>query len=356
MRSVSRVMGMVILVLLLTGKVAMGPGGTARAAEMARAADVAPAAAQTVDKARPADTAQAAAAAQAGETPAASAAAQTVDKAQTTDSPQKIVVEDAGFSTPESLEYYAAEDVYLVTNINGDPTAADDNGFISKLSPDGKVIALKWVDGAKEDVTLNAPKGAAVVESLLFVADLDHVQVFELPSGKQKKSIVIEGSTFLNGMTPGPDGSVFVTDSGFKAGFAASGTDAIYQVWPDGRHQLIIKDKKMGHPNGIWYDDGSLVVNTFGSGKLLRVTLSGEHSEMPTPSHGGLDGLVKLKDGRFLVSSWEASALYALSPNGTFSTFARSLDAPADIGVDTRRNRVLIPLFRKNEVVFLPID
>jgi hypothetical protein len=57
---------------------------------------------------------------------------------------ERIIVEDVGFATPESVEYYAAEDVYLVTNINGSPFAVDDNGFISKISPDGKVLDLKW--------------------------------------------------------------------------------------------------------------------------------------------------------------------------------------------------------------------
>ncbi len=268
---------------------------------------------------------------------------------------RSIVVEDVGFSTPESVEYYAAEDVYLVTNINGDPTAADGNGFISKLGPDGKVIALRWIDGAKEGVTLNAPKGATVVGSRLLIADLDQIQVFELPSGGQEASITIEGSTFLNGMTPGPDGSIFVTDSGFKAGFKASGTDAIYQVWPDGRHKTILKDKKMGHPNGIWDDGGSLVVNTLGTGKLFRVTLDGKRTEMPAPPKGTLDGLVKLADGRFLVTSWEGSAVYALHPDGSYHVLAESLKSPADIGFDPRRNRVLVPLFQEDKVVIVPV-
>ena len=71
-----------------------------------------------------------------------------------------IEVADIGLATPESVEYYAKEDVYLVTNINGSPFAADGNGFISKLKPDGSVVDLKWIDGTKPGVTLNAPKGA----------------------------------------------------------------------------------------------------------------------------------------------------------------------------------------------------
>ena len=265
-----------------------------------------------------------------------------------------IVVSDVGFATPESVEYYAAEDVYLVTNINGSPFAVDGNGFISKVKPDGTVVKLKWIDGARKGVTLNGPKGAAITGKNLFIADGNQVQVFALPSGKQKKSITLKGSTFLNGITPGPKGSVYVTDSGYNDGFTPNGTDAIYQVWANGKYKAIFKDKDIGHPNGIWDDHGKLLVNTFGSGIVFSVDRSGNKSTMPTPPNGGLDGLVLLKDGRLLVTSWGGSALYAMDKKGDYSVMAGSLDAPADIGIDTKRHRVLIPLFKQNKVVILP--
>jgi len=267
---------------------------------------------------------------------------------------KSMVVSDVGLATPESVEYYADEDVYLVTNINGSPFAVDGNGFISKLKPDGSVIDLKWIDGAKKGVTLNGPKGAAIAGKNLFVADGSQVQVFALPSGKQKKSITLKGSTFLNGITPGPGGSVYVTDSGCNEGFAPNGTDAIYQVWANGKYKAILKDKEMGHPNGIWDDNGRLIVNTFGSGKIFSIDQSGKQSAMPTPPNGGLDGLVMLDDGRLITTSWGGSSLYAMNKAGEFSVMADSLDAPADIGIDTKRNRILIPLFKQNKVVILP--
>ena len=90
---------------------------------------------------------------------------------------EPVILEDIGLSTPESVEYYAAEDMYLVTNINGDPFAKDDNGFISKISPGGEVIELKWINGESTNVTLNAPKGAAISGDRLYVADLDEVHI-----------------------------------------------------------------------------------------------------------------------------------------------------------------------------------
>jgi len=275
--------------------------------------------------------------------------------ALTGETKKNIVVGDIAYSTPESVEYYAAEDVYLVTNINGSPFAADGNGFISKVNPDGNIVDLKWIDGTKEGVKLNAPKGAAIIGNSLFVADINQVHIFELPSGKQKLSITIQGSTFLNGITPGADNDVYVTDSGFNDGFTESGTDAIYKVSAEGKYEAIVKDKEMGHPNGILLDGDKLIVVTFGTGQVFSIDESGNKAAMPTPPQGGLDGLLKLKDGRFVISSWGGSAIYVLNRDKTYSVLMDSLDAPADLGFDTKRNLVLVPLFKQNKVVFLPL-
>ncbi|MCI5166111.1 MAG: hypothetical protein D3903_08435 [Candidatus Electrothrix sp. GM3_4] len=244
-----------------------------------------------------------------------------------------------------------------MSNINGSSAGADGNGFISKLRQNGSVIALKWLDGSKDGVTLNAPKGMAVVGKNLFIADLNQVQVFALPDGEQKASIDIKGSTFLNGITPGPVGSgdsVYVTDTGFAGGMEPSGTDAVYQVWADGKYKIIFQDKEMGHPNGIWYDNDRLIVNTVGSGELFSIDSAGQGMSLPKPPTGGLDGLVKLDDGRLIVSSWAGSAIYALGKDGKFTVLANKLVSPADLGVDTKRHRLLVPLFKENKVLILP--
>jgi len=278
-------------------------------------------------------------------------------KPVTTDD-KRIIIANSGFVTPESIEYYAAEDVYLVSNINGNALQAEGNGFISKIKPDGSIINLKWIDGTNEKVRLNAPKGIAIQGNNLYVTDINQVQIFELPSAKQVATINIKDSTFLNGITPGNGDFVYVTDSGLKAGkdnYAASGTDAIYKVWGNGKYDVIAKNKNMGHPNGIIANGNELTVVTFGSGEVFRVDAQGKRYTMPKPPQGALDGLLKLEDGRLLISSWGASALYVMNKDNTYSILADSLDAPADLGFDTKRQRVLIPLFKQNKLVFLPL-
>jgi hypothetical protein len=58
-----------------------------------------------------------------------------------------------------------------------------------------------------------------------------------------------------------------------------------------------------------------------------------------------------LNDGRILVSAWVDSSIHAFS-EGKDERIIRHLSQPADIGLDTRRNRVAIPLGMVDRVQF----
>lgn len=268
---------------------------------------------------------------------------------------KKIIVSDVGFSTPESVEYYAAADQYLVNNINGSPFEADDNGFISKLNPDGSVDKLKWIDGGSDQVELDAPKGMAIVGNKLFVADITYIRVFELPSGKQLPSIKVEGSSFLNGVSAGDGDYVYVTDMGVSPGFKSSGTDAVYKIWANGKIETLLKDPDMGRPNGVLNMEGEVYVVFFSFAKMIKISpYNGQFVEMEKPNAARLDGLVGLSDGSIVMSSWKTSSIDVYK-NGQYSTIAKDLTSPADIDVDTKRNKLLVPLFKENKVVILPL-
>lgn len=264
-----------------------------------------------------------------------------------------IVVQNVGLQTPESILYDSRADVYLVSNINGNPTAVDGNGFISRVSPSGKMLALKWIDGTKPGVTLNAPKGMAIVGSTLYVSDITAVRMFDRLSGKFKGAIDIPGATFLNDLAAGRDGSVYLSDSGLKPDFSPSGTDAIYKIDSKGKVTAIAKSPDLHSPNGVAVlPNGKVVVVSFAKpGELYTLGASGQKENIRALPAGQLDGVEVLPDGALLVSSWEASVVYRVERDGTVKVVLKDVPSPADIGYDSRRNRVLIPIFTKNYLV-----
>jgi SMP-30/gluconolaconase/LRE-like protein len=266
--------------------------------------------------------------------------------------PPPVVVKDVGFETPESVLYDSANDIYLVSNISGDPLGKDDNGFISKLSPDGKVEELKWIDGSKPDVVLNAPKGLGIADGKLYVADIDVVRVFDLTSGKSVANIKVTGASFLNDISVAPDGTVYVSDTGLKAGKSGlepSKKDAIYKLTKKNTAKALIKSEELKNPNGILADDTGVWVVSW-SGSVYRVTAEGKKEESTQAPGQMLDGLVRTPDGQLLVSSWETSTVYLGKADGTLSPLFADLKSPADIGFDSKRSAVLVPQFLENTV------
>lgn len=255
------------------------------------------------------------------------------------------------FMSPESVLHHDSADVYLVSNINGAPTATDDNGFISRLSPEGEVLELRWIDGENDEVELDAPKGMALVAGTLFVADISNVRLFDVETGEQKGSIEIEGSSFLNDVAAGADGAVYVTDTGIGPDFQPTGNAAVYRVSEDGSSEQLIASEELGMPNGVAVSEsGELVVVTLETpGRIIRIS-DGEVEQVQEMSAGGFDGVVIVGDDELLVSSWSASAVLLVEPDGSATPVLEEVSSPADIDFDSGRGRVLIPLLEGNQV------
>jgi glucose/arabinose dehydrogenase len=255
------------------------------------------------------------------------------------------------FATPESVLYDAKADVYLVSNVNGGPNAADNNGFISRVTPDGTKVDLKWIEAGKKGVKLDAPKGSAIVGDTLYVADISRLREFDATSGKPKGQIPLAGATFANDVAAGPDGKVYVSDSGIKIddkGVTPTGTDAVYVV-DKGKAKVLAKGDDLGHPNGLLWANDRLWVVTFGSGEIYSLDKAGKKSDAEKLPKGALDGIIAVGDSIF-VSSWEAQGVFKGKPGGNWDFVLSGLRAPADIGFDSKRSLVLVPLFQDNAV------
>lgn len=267
------------------------------------------------------------------------------------DEVESVSLRIAGFETPESVIHDTVLDLYLVSNIAGAGAAVDGNGFISRVTPSGEVIDPKWIDGASPNVTLNAPKGMAIANGRLYVADITVVRKFSLDSGAPDGEITIPNVTFLNDLVASPDGTVYVSDSGFNPDFSASGTDAVYAIDAQDNVTTIIQDSTLGAPNGLLWDLDGLYVVTFSSGDFFRVRLdNGQREALESFSGAQLDGLARAADGDWLISDWTASQVLK-GRDGNFSPVLTGVASPADIAFDAGRQRVLVPLFNDNVLI-----
>ena len=268
----------------------------------------------------------------------------------------KSAFDPGELKTPESMLYDVGRDMYMVSNINGKPAEADDNGYLTVINPDGSNERAnanwKWIMGEMPDIKLDAPKGLAISGDTLYVADITVVRRFEAKAGKQKDDVKIDGVTFLNDITPDGAGGVYVSDTGVDAELKPSGTDAIYHVDKDGNVKPVIKNKDLGGPNGLWFDGKATIwVVTFRSGELYDVDLKGKKGKPLKLPKGQLDGIVGgLDGGDMLISSWEGKCVYRGKPGGEWKPIVEDVESPADIDYDPKRKRLLIPGFTTNKI------
>lgn len=281
--------------------------------------------------------------------------AESPDRAGPDAVPADLGLTVQGFSRPESALHDSAADVYLVSNINGDGAAEDDNGFVSRVSPDGEVLDLRWIDGASADVTLHAPRGMGIRGDTLFVADLTAVRLFDRRSGAPIASWNVDGAHLLNDIAVASNGTVYVSDMGvrFEGGERVdTGDSAIHAFSSDGSRRTL-DTGDLTAINGLATTAGRLYGVTNGTGRVFVIE-DGTLSELPELPGLALDGIVWTDRG-LLISDWDTEAVYLLRDNGSISIVARNVTSPADIGLDRGRGRVLIPSMVDGLLMLAPL-
>ncbi len=257
----------------------------------------------------------------------------------------RLIVSPAGFNAPEAVRYDPDQDLYFVTNWGtGDPAAKDNNGYISRMTPDGKVDQPKFIAGGTAGATLHSPRGMTIVGDTLWMVDADAVRGFNRKTGAPLATIDFSSYKlgFLNDITAGP-GGLYVTDTG---------TDHIYKI-AGGRATVAVQDKALGNPNGITWDGvGNRFVIVPWAGDSTIKSWNGRDKSLSVVGKDGgtkFDGVEILSGDRVLVSAQSDSSLH-LFTSGTGRPIARTGGAPADIAVDTKRNRVAVPFVDRNLV------
>ena len=176
-----------------------------------------------------------------------------------------------------------------------------------RVSADGRLLdsTAAFVAGGSQGVTLNGPKGMAIVGDTLWVADIDQLRGFHRLTGAPIASVTVKGAAFLNDVAAGPDSAIYVTDSGIhfdeKGQMSHPGPDAIVRI--AGRiATIVVKFDGQPAPNGIAWEaaNSRFLVNGFNSKALYAWTPGALRADSIAAGPGGGDGLEVLGGGRAL--------------------------------------------------------
>ncbi|HSA62949.1 MAG TPA: hypothetical protein VLE03_11990 [Nitrospiraceae bacterium] len=253
-----------------------------------------------------------------------------------------------GLESPNSFVGDPLGKEYFISNINGEPEARDNNGFITKLDTEGKVTSLKFIQGGVADVLLHAPKGLALVGQILYIADLDQLKGFDKTTGKLIVTVSFptpssRGTVSLTDVAAGPGGLLYASDQA---------ANTIYRIDPAANHRvnLLIHDDRLAGPAGVAVHPRTnhLIAVSWEKGKILEITPEGQLTELEsngffTGRFQNLSGVDFDRWGNMYVSDFTKGKIWRMTRDNRFRVIAEYLPAPADISIDRANNLILVP-------------
>ena len=245
---------------------------------------------------------------------------------------------EAVLKTPESLLFNYQDSLFYISNINSAPSEKDGNGFISRIDLQGKIIDLQWVKG------LNAPKGSVIVDSIMFVTDIDVLVEIDITRAQIIKRYPAADAQFLNDVIADDAGVIYVSDSSGK-------NSAIYRLTGE-KLEKWLDTQVVSRPNGLYYSDKLLYIGNSGTTEILAVDITDKKTIKKIAVGSAIDGLRGDGRGGFIVSDWKGKVSHIDVHGKTIVLLddsAKNINA-ADLEFISEKNMLLIPTFFDNRI------
>jgi hypothetical protein len=257
----------------------------------------------------------------------------------------QLVWKADGFVGPESVVLDAARGEYYVSNMGtfGEGAVPDD-GFISRVSLNGKILELKWVTG------LSDPKGLALANGRLYVGDDPGLAEVDIAAGKIHAWHAPEdGKGDFNDCTADADGNVYVSSGRLGTIFRLSGGKL--EAW----HKL--DRSKTGWLNGLKAEKDRLLLGGWSLrvgdkeqlGHISTLSLADQTlGRLGTEPVCHVDGLEPDGRGGYTVTDWLTGDVLHVTSDGATSPLMNLGQGTADHAYLVDEKLLLIPQMMEN--------
>jgi hypothetical protein len=260
----------------------------------------------------------------------------------------ELVWETGGFVGPESIVLDTARGEYYVSNMGtfGEGATPGD-GFISRVSLDGKILELKWVTGFAD------PKGLALANGRLYVGDDPGLAEVDIATGKIHAWHAPEdGKGDFNDCTADADGNVYVSSGRLGTIFRLRGGNL--EAW----HKL--DRSKTGWLNGLKAEKDRLLLGgwslrvadgTEQLGHISTISFADQSlGRLGTEPVCHVDGLEPDGRGGYTVTDWLTGDAMHVTADGKPTKIMNLGQGTADHAYVIDEKLLLIPQMMENKV------
>jgi hypothetical protein len=260
----------------------------------------------------------------------------------------ELVWETTGFVAPESVVFDQARARFYVSNMGSwGQGATPGDGFVSRVSAEGRVLDLKWVTG------LDSPKGLALANGRLYVADeADLIEIDPASGAITARYAPPDGPGGFNDCTADPTGTVYVFSRRLSTVFRLRA--GRFEPW------VTVDVAKTGGPNGLLAEHDRLLLGSW----VVRGADGGEeHGHLSTLTYadqtsgrlgdqriGNIDGIEPDGRGGYTVTDWVTGDLLHVTADGKPSTLMTLRKGAADHHYVREQRLLVIPLVLDNAV------
>ncbi len=235
---------------------------------------------------------------------------------------------------PESALYDKKRNIIYVTNF--DRFSAPGNQFISKVTLDGKIQQLKWIE------TLSFPTGMAMFKDKLFVVERRNVVEVDLETGKILNRHPLPQPMFPNDIAIDKSGNMFVSDS--RKGAIYNFVNNKFEEW--------IKGTEVADVNGLCVHEDKLICGITSDHSLKSVDLKTKAiTTIVRFGEGIMDGIKVDQHGNYLLSHFEGR-IYRVTPEGQIIKLLYVQGTRcADFDYIAEKSMLIIPALEANEMM-----
>ncbi|MEM6317380.1 MAG: CapA family protein [Bacteroidota bacterium] len=237
-----------------------------------------------------------------------------------------------GLQKPESVVYDAEQKVLYASNLGGDQPK---DGFISKISLDGKIQTLKWIGN------LNNPKGLTMHNGFLYANDQHEVLKIDPNSGKIIQKYPITGAVFLNDLDVDTDGTIYTVDSDGQQVFRIK----------SGRAKVFWQDRQRGRPNGILVEKDRILLTTTRSSQLIALDKTLRLTDVLQADIGTGDGIEPMGNEDYLLTDFQGRIFYFSSMENLHTLLdTRGNNHTADLEYLQSEKMIIVPGHKTNKM------